>query len=100
MFRLLIRFPGFCLPLNGRHICIAAVLALAVSFVSAAPAADTPAESLRRQFESAKGVTGLGDAVHGRKQLSSASRWVCGSWAIFRYRKINSNRPRVSWITP
>src|SRR6266481_1968493 len=54
-------FPGFCLPLNGRHVCIAAVFALAMSFVSAARAADTPGESLRREFESAKASLASGD---------------------------------------
>jgi tetratricopeptide (TPR) repeat protein len=54
-------FPRSRLPLNGRHVCITAVLALAVSFVSAARAADTPGESLRREFESAKASLASGD---------------------------------------
>jgi len=61
MFRASHPFPGFRLPLNGCHLCVAAALALALLIVPAARAADGPGESLRRQFESAKASLASGD---------------------------------------
>jgi tetratricopeptide (TPR) repeat protein len=54
-------FPGFHLLLRPRCARTVAVLALTLSLVSVAPAADTPGDLLRRQFESAKASLDSGD---------------------------------------
>jgi hypothetical protein len=55
------QFPGFVLPLSGRHRGIVLVFALTVSFVPVIHAADNPGEALRRQFEAAKASLGSGN---------------------------------------
>lgn len=72
MFPAFDMFPGFRFPLNGRHVRVAAVLALAVSLVSAARAADTPGESLRREFESAKASLASGDLARAEGSYRQA----------------------------
>ena len=55
------QFPGFVLPLSGRHRAIVLVFALTVSFVPVIQATDNPGETLRRQFEAAKASLASGN---------------------------------------
>lgn len=55
------QFPGFGLPLSGRHRGIVLFFALTASFVPVIRATDNPGEALRRQFEGAKASLGRGD---------------------------------------
>jgi tetratricopeptide (TPR) repeat protein len=55
------QFPGFVLPLSGRHRGILFVFLLTVSFVPVIRATDNPGEALRRQFEAAKASLGSGN---------------------------------------
>jgi tetratricopeptide (TPR) repeat protein len=55
------QFPGFVLPLSGRHRSIALVFVLTVPFVPVLRATDNPGETLRRHFEAAKASLGSGN---------------------------------------
>ncbi len=93
------QFPGFVLPLSGRHRGMVLVLVLTVSFVPVIRATDNPGEALRRQFEAAtRHRSAAAISTRRKATIVRPLRWVCGSWVIFPSRKSSSNRPRASWM--